>query len=624
MPSSYGRAIAAAVFLFALTFSPYAHAAATAAITVNDPFTDAIQLWSAVLASLDSFANQLAAGLASPQDVLSTVSQHNQHAPKYPPSEVILPPAAAFATEPLPETATPSASDAPTSIAPQQPQSRIPPNSASAPTTINSVLTPAASASNFVTQDEFNAALSALGTSVRQLLTESNTNSVPESVAADGNTAYPYAAENSINNLSHVTITNANLTASEIPALGYLPITGGTLSGTLNVPSLSASSTNYGVLTATNASTTLLSNFGTAYFGGTATSTFDSAGNLTVAGTLTANGNTTLANATSTNFFATNASTMNATSTNLFAALGNFTNAVTNALTATAATITNLIATTITGTNATFTNATTTNATSTNLYAAAATIPSLAGTAATFTGATSTSLNVTSLGIGATNYYTALNGAGLKNSSGSLGIDFTRANSWTSLQQFSNASTTLFSSYGPAYFGSTATSWFNSAGALSLVLNGLTVGTNQLIVSGGNVGVGTTSPGSLLSVGNTNGINFATATSTFSTTGGINLAAGCFSINGACLPEGGPFAALTVPTAGASFTGSISGTTLTVTAVASGTIYPGQEVIGSGIIASTTIYVVGTGTGGTGLKPRQYRSRGRCGFGEGRSPFAWG
>jgi hypothetical protein len=38
------------------------------------------------------------------------------------------------------------------------------------------------------------------------------------------------------------------------------------------------------------------------------------------------------------------------------------------------------------------------------------------------------------------------------------------------------------------------------------------------------LGIGTTSPGSLLSVGNTNGINFSTATSTFSTTGGINLA----------------------------------------------------------------------------------------------------
>jgi hypothetical protein len=52
----------------------------------------------------------------------------------------------------------------------------------------------------------------------------------------------------------------------------------------------------------------------------------------------------------------------------------------------------------------------------------------------------------------------------------------------------------------------------------------------------------------------------------------------------------------------AEFTGSISGTTLTVTAVASGTIKVGQWISGSGITASpqTTITALGTGTGGTG------------------------
>ena len=46
--------------------------------------------------------------------------------------------------------------------------------------------------------------------------------------------------------------------------------------------------------------------------------------------------------------------------------------------------------------------------------------------------------------------------------------------------------------------------------------------------TGTNVGIGTTTPGSLLSV---NGIaNFAAATSTFYSTGGINLTHGCFSI----------------------------------------------------------------------------------------------
>ncbi|HEC66346.1 MAG TPA: hypothetical protein ENI23_13745, partial [bacterium] len=50
-----------------------------------------------------------------------------------------------------------------------------------------------------------------------------------------------------------------------------------------------------------------------------------------------------------------------------------------------------------------------------------------------------------------------------------------------------------------------------------------------------NVGIGTTSPSSLLSVGNTNGINFRIATSTFSSTGGIDLESGCFAIAGTCV-----------------------------------------------------------------------------------------
>ena len=50
----------------------------------------------------------------------------------------------------------------------------------------------------------------------------------------------------------------------------------------------------------------------------------------------------------------------------------------------------------------------------------------------------------------------------------------------------------------------------------------------------GFVGVGTTTPGSLLSVGDTNGINFSTATSSFSSTGGRvrSWAANGHSLNG--------------------------------------------------------------------------------------------
>ena len=50
----------------------------------------------------------------------------------------------------------------------------------------------------------------------------------------------------------------------------------------------------------------------------------------------------------------------------------------------------------------------------------------------------------------------------------------------------------------------------------------------------------------------------------------------------------------------ASFTGSIAKTTLTVSAVTSGTIRLGMEITGTGIAAGTRITNFGTGTGGTG------------------------
>ena len=51
---------------------------------------------------------------------------------------------------------------------------------------------------------------------------------------------------------------------------------------------------------------------------------------------------------------------------------------------------------------------------------------------------------------------------------------------------------------------------------------------------------------------------------------------------------------------GAQVTGSISGTTLTVTAVTSGTLYVGQTIQGTGVTALTIITALGTGSGGAG------------------------
>ena len=53
----------------------------------------------------------------------------------------------------------------------------------------------------------------------------------------------------------------------------------------------------------------------------------------------------------------------------------------------------------------------------------------------------------------------------------------------------------------------------------------------------GSLGIGTTTPGSLLSVG---GIaNFTNATSTFYASGGFNILHGCYAVNGTCITAGG-------------------------------------------------------------------------------------
>jgi len=60
-------------------------------------------------------------------------------------------------------------------------------------------------------------------------------------------------------------------------------------------------------------------------------------------------------------------------------------------------------------------------------------------------------------------------------------------------------------------------------------------------LTSGLFGIGSTTPGTELSIGTSNGINLSsTATSTFNGTGGgINIASGCFAISGTCLSAGG-------------------------------------------------------------------------------------
>lgn len=106
----------------------------------------------------------------------------------------------------------------------------------------------------------------------------------------------------------------------------------------------------------------------------------------------------------------------------------------------------------------------------------------------------------TTLSVAGSAYFTGGLGVGVLNTtsgtfqisgSGTIGGNLIVSGTQASLNQ---GSTTLLSSLGPSYFGATATSTFASNGVLSLVSNGLNVGTGQLIVSSGNVGIGTTTP----------------------------------------------------------------------------------------------------------------------------------
>jgi hypothetical protein len=119
-----------------------------------------------------------------------------------------------------------------------------------------------------------------------------------------------------------------------------------------------------------------------------------------------------------------------------------------------------------------------------------------------------------------------------------------------------------------------------------------TYGNVLIAESGGSVGISTSTPGSLFAIGGV--ANFDTATSTFYGTGGINLSAGCFAVNGTCLTSGSSFAypfpnnATTTQIAfngGATFAGATS----TAFAVTGSTTVAGQfNALGGATLGSLT------------------------------------
>jgi hypothetical protein len=412
MPSPYGRAVAAAFFVFALAVSPYAHAD-TSVVPIGDPYTDTLQLWSNIITTVEALAHDLATSLISNQS--QAASSNGEHPQRRLPSDIAQSAAAALATPSNPDNAPTSASQSHTTITSQQPPASNSPTEAtsdqttdsqnvksaiSAPTNATTGALIAPSDTNFVTQSQFNSALSQLGASVRQLLTETNAAPIPQNIAADGNSAYPYAAANAINNLSNVTITNANLTVSEIPALDYLSLSGGSLSGDLSVAG-NATTTGTGYFTGnvgigTSTSQDALSVDGSEYLtditapGDTTNRLYANGGSLYWAGSLLGGASTGNWTSDGTNVWRTGGD-IGVGTTSPFATVsivgtGYFTGALTAA-----------------GINAV--SATTTNATSTTLFSTfgnftSGLISTLSGTQLTYTAASTTNRSTTLPSIG--------------------------------------------------------------------------------------------------------------------------------------------------------------------------------------------------------------------------------
>lgn len=133
----------------------------------------------------------------------------------------------------------------------------------------------------------------------------------------------------------------------------------------------------------------------------------------------------------------------------------------------------------------------------------------------------------------------------------------------------SNLKHWLFSSMGGNLYVGTSTDLYatSSPSVLSLL-------------NGGNVGIGTSTPGSLFSIGGVG--NFTTATSTFYGTGGLSLSGGCYAINGNCLTAGsigGGFtqavnwAATTTLSGTPTYSNGTAGVGATLTEVGTGALY---------------------------------------------------
>ena len=217
--------------------------------------------------------------------------------------------------------------------------------------------------------------------------------------------------------------------------------------------------------------------------------------------------------------------------------------------------------------------------------------PTLSGTLDN-TGLTHSSLTV-SAGSGLTG-----GGSVSLGGSTSLSLDLTSANAFTALQQFNGgATTTALSAYNSAFFGGTATSSFNAAGALTLA--------SALSVQSGGTGATSFGQGWLYSAGGSSAlaastsptVNYlfatsTTATSTFS--GGLAAASSLFVLQNGNIGIGNSSPIKTLDVNG---TGKFS-STLTLAGTLSCVGGQALQTDSQGNISCGTVTVSGASTGG--------------------------
>ena len=315
--------LAVTIVSFALT-SHFAIAATT--VQINDPITDAVQLWSAIATSIDTAAHQLAADLAYldfPAHLSRAAASTTPH--------LNPPPVVTAHTQRSASLAAAAASIS------TQPQASDPSATSPTPSPTPSINYDQTSSIPPINVFAVQSALGALAARVQGLASQISTSATsPASPDVESQVA---ALQSAISRGYYAAASpplgggapNTIAAASAIDQLSGTAITNPTITG----GSIANASFSGGPIAANSLSVS----------GNTSLS-----GDLNVGGNFSA-GSISFSLASSTGIVATNATTTNATSTNLFATLANFGSAIANTISASVANVVGLTATNATTTN---------------------------------------------------------------------------------------------------------------------------------------------------------------------------------------------------------------------------------------------------------------------------------